>query len=206
MKKKYIWKTVFGIIGLLSAMLPLKAETAKDAFLSMPESMFLYLNSSNRIDLIDLYDTHLHPVVLNTFGDTVTLKNLTTDYLLLKMKNSSLQLIVLPMKNNSKLYCVIHTICGSVCDSYIEFYSASWEQLQVGLFITPVTRSYFIDENLDNVTLDVSFMQFIYDPVTLSLQQFYNISEYMSIKDKQKIQSSVKEKVKMYKWNGIRFE
>lgn len=189
-------------------MFPLQAETAKDAFLSMPESILLYLNSSNRIDLIDLYDTHLKSVVFNTFGDTVTLENLTTDYLLLKMKNSSLQLIVLPTINNSKLYCVIHTICSSMCDSHIEFYSVLWEQLQANLFTTPLTKSYFIGEDPNNITLDVPFVQFIYDPETLLLQQFYNIPEYVSVKNRQKMQPFIKNKkrVKVYKWNGIQFE
>ncbi|BAG83417.1 MAG: hypothetical protein Pg6B_06880 [Candidatus Azobacteroides pseudotrichonymphae] len=205
MKKKYIRKILLGIISLLTTV-SLHSETVKDVFLSMPESMLLSLNSSNRKDLVDLYDAHTQSVILNAFKDTVILENLTKNYLLLKMNNYSLQLIVLPMINDSKLYCIIHTICNSVCDSRIEFYSISWKQLQASLFITPVAEPYFIDRNSDNITLDISFIQFTYDPETLLLQQFYNTPECMSVENRQKIQPFIRKKVKTYKWNGIRFE
>jgi hypothetical protein len=201
-----ILKKIFPLAISLLFAVSLNAQTAKEAFLSMPEILLPDLNLYSRMDLVDLYNANQQALIANSFNDTLTLEKLTTDYLLLKTGKGSLQIIVLQMINESHLYCVIHTVCGPVCDSRIDFYSVSWNPLNPGTFITPATKTGFISENSNFPALDIALMQWKYDPETSVLQQIYNTPEYLSLEDQNAIRPFIKERMKEYKWNSIRFE
>jgi hypothetical protein len=190
----------------LFAAIAMHAQKAKDAFISLPESMLLDLNNNARLDLVDLYEAGQEAIVLNSFKDSIFLEKLTDDYFYLKTEASSIQGIVLRMINESSLYCLIQTACAPICDSRIEFYSVSWNQLNSDIFITPATSAWFLNENENLPTLDISLMQWIYDPETSSLRQIYNTPQNLSKEDQARILHAVKNEIKEYKWNSIRFE
>ena len=173
----------------------LQAQTVREVFISLPEPILLDLSTNDRMDLIDLYDVGQKAVVLNSLGDSLTIEILTDNYLLLKKGNSSLQIAVLTMINESKLYFLIHTACAPVCDSQIGFYSVNWTKLDSEIFISPIT----------NEGLDISLMQFTFNPETQTLQQKNNTHKLLSLEDQEKIKASIKEEEKEYQWNGIRF-
>jgi hypothetical protein len=185
----------------------LQAQTAREAFTSMPESMLPDLSLYSRMDLVDLYTAGQPAVVVNSFNDTITLENLTQDYLLLKTGDkNTLQIITLPMINESKLYALIHTVCAPVCDSRMEFYSVSWNPLNASAFIQPAKPVEFMEENRNLPALDISLMQLDYDSQTLTLTQTFNTPQYISMEDENRIRPFIKAKTKACQWNGIRFE
>jgi hypothetical protein len=194
------------LIISLSATIAIHAQKAKEVFISLPESILLDLNNNARLDLVDLYEAGREAVVLNSFNDSVSIEKLTDDYFYLKTGISSLQGIVLRMINESILYCLIQTTCAPVCDSRIEFYSVSWNQLNSDIFITPAPAAWFLDERGNFPALDIPLIQWVYDPETASLCQIYNTLQNLSKEDQAKIRHSVKNETKEYKWNGIRFE
>jgi hypothetical protein len=200
-----IVKKIAGLGMSVLFALSLNAQTAKEAFLSMPESLSPDMNLYARMDLVDLYNAGQQAVIANSFNDTIALETLTTDYLCLKTGKGSLQIIALQMINESQLYCLIHTVCGPVCDSRMDFYSVSWNRLNSDTFITPATKTGFIDENPDCPALDISLMQWVYNPETATLQQRYNTPDYLSLEDQNTIHPYIKQEIKEYKWNGIRF-
>jgi hypothetical protein len=183
----------------------LQAQTAREAFISLPESMLIDLNANMRRDLVDLYQANRKAVVSNLLGDSVALENMAPDYFLLKTGNGNMQIIVLQMINESKLYCLIQTVCAPVCDSRIEFYSVSWKQLNTSTFITPFPQTDFINTDENSPLPGMVFMQYVYHPETSSLQQIYNTPQSLSIEDQGTVQALLKEKVKEYKWNGFQF-
>jgi hypothetical protein len=200
MKKKII------LIISVFAAITLHAQKAKEVFVSLPESILLDLNNNARLDLIDLCEAGQEAVVLNSFNDSIYLEKLTDDYFYLKTGTSSIQGIVLRMINESSLYCLIQTACAPVCDSRIEFYSISWNLLNSDIFITPATLDWFLNKSENLPALGISLMQWIYDPETSSLRQIHNTPQNLSKEDQARIRRSVKNEIKEYKWNGIRFE
>jgi hypothetical protein len=184
----------------------MQAQTTKEAFISLPENLSADLNAYLRMDLIDLYHAGLPALVKNSLGDTLVLERLTPDYLRLKAGGGSLQLIVLKMINESPLYCLIRTVCSPVCDSRIEFYSPSWNRLQPENFVSPASPEFFIENKSDFPCIDISLMQWVYEPETAALQQIYNTPHYLSPDDRQSIQPFVKATAKHYYWTGMRFE
>jgi hypothetical protein len=186
--------------------LTLQAQTAKEAFIALPENLLVDFNTFARMDLVDLYEAGLPAKVKNNFEDTLVLEKLTPDYLRLNSGKGSLQIIILKMINESQLYCLIHTVCRPVCDSRIEFYSLAWNRLHSATFVTPASPSFFMEENPYSSGLDISLMQWIYEPETAVLQQRYNTPDYLNLDDRQAIWAFIKTRVREYRWTGIRFE
>ena len=191
--------------GILLAI-AVHAQTAKDAFISMPERETLDLGSYSRMDLADLYNAGQPAVIINQFNDSIQLEMLTPDYLRLNTGKGSLQIMVLQMINESKLYGLIRTVCGPVCDSRIEFYSVSWKLLKPETFITPAGFPEFFTSGPGQPFLDLSLMQWNYDPQTSVLQQICRTPESLSLEDRKRIEPFMKDRVKDYRWNGVRFE
>jgi hypothetical protein len=191
------------------------AQTAEKLFISMPESMLLTLTETNRTELVELYKGGLTAAVENQMGDSCFLTRMTVDYLQIQEGTSSLELIVLPMVNDSKVVSLIHTVCAPLCDSDLAFYTVNWKQLNTNLFITPAGKKQFIKDGVNPdeqevrnalIPLDISLMQFHYNPDTHELLQYYNTPKYLSADDSKKATPYLKNTPFVFKWNQTRFE
>lgn len=199
--KNYLLPVIFAVFPFL-----LTAQNVKEAFLSMPSSLFTEISIDNRMDMIDIYEAGAQSVVVqNKLKDTIHIENLTEDFLLVNSGNSSIQLIVLQQEKQSPIYCLIHTVCAPACDSRLTFYSASWEKLETAALISPVSQDWFVDNSKEFPELCISLMQFQYDPEEKVLKQTNNSPEYLPVEEQEKIKPYLKATVKKYKWNGKRF-
>jgi hypothetical protein len=180
----------------------------------MPEFLSLTLTETNRLELVELYKGGLPAAVENLMGDSCFLTRMTDDYLHIREGESSLEIIVLSMINDSKVICLIRTVCAPLCDSYLEFYTVNWKKLNNNVFITPAEKTQFIkagvnpdEQKVRNalVPLDISLMQFRYDPDSRELLQYYNTPQYLSVDDREKVAPYLKETPVVFKWNQVRF-
>lgn len=193
------------ILIIFSISIQTYSRNAKEAFLSMPMDMFADISIENRMDLIDVYEAKNKASVLNKFQEDISIENLTEDFISLKMGNSTIQIVVLPMVNESQLYCLIYTVCAPLCDSFVDFYSLSWNKLKQDTFLSPVPQSWFIDNLEEFPELTISLMQFSFDPEKHILQQKDNSVGTLSLENQEKIKPYIKQETKSYQWNGIRF-
>ncbi|MDR3217638.1 MAG: DUF3256 family protein [Dysgonamonadaceae bacterium] len=193
----------------------LKGQTASDLFVSAPESMLLTLNTTDRLDLIDFYKAGQEAKVENQLGDTSAIFRLTDDYLELKTGNETLELIILHLVNDSKIVCLIQTVCAPVCDSYLAFYTTSWKKIDSDIFIAPADKLWFIKEGFDPegqkvkntlIPLDITLMHFHYDTEKQVLYQYYTTPEYVSLDDKTKAEVYLKNEPRIFRWSRGRFE
>lgn len=123
------------LIGFLivGSSVTLQAQTAKDAFLAMPDSLLPYLTKNNKLDMPDFLASKMPARVKNKLDQTTEMKQLTPDYLFLQTgENSSFQLKVLPLPASSSigknLIAVIYTVNGPASDSRISFYTSDWKK------------------------------------------------------------------------------
>lgn len=209
-------KKRFSILLLLVCLpLLMPAQTAEKLFLSIPESILLTLSGTSRLELVELYKGGLTAAVENQMGDSCFLLRMTDDYLQIQERKSSLELVVLSMMNDSKVICLIHTVCAPLCDSNLDFYTVNWKKLNTHVFITPAGKAQFIrdDVNRDEqsvrnalIPLDISLMQFHYNPDSHELLQYYHTPQYLSADDREKAMLYLKDAPLVFKWNQIRFE
>ncbi|MBP8777841.1 MAG: DUF3256 family protein [Bacteroidaceae bacterium] len=158
------------LIGLLSIGSNgiLHAQTAKEAFLAMPDSLLPYLTANNKLDMPDFLASKMPARVKNKLEQTTEMKQLTADYLFLQTgENSSFQLKVLPLSSTSSigksLIAVIYSVSAPATDSQISFYTNDWKKKLP-------TESYFTQP---------SFPLHLKD--TLSLEMRTRIQEILSI-------------------------
>ena len=208
-------KIVFTVFLLSFAVRAVQAQTASELFVKLPESTFLTLTVSDRLDLINMYKAGEKATIKNLLGDSCSILNLTDDFLQVKTSENTMELFLLPMINDSKIVGLIQTVCAPVCDSYLEFYTTSWKKLAASVFITFAGKNDFLkeginpeDENVKNalIPLDISFIKLHYEPEKQELQQYYTSIEYLSETDRAKVKQYFNEKPKQFKWNLARFE
>jgi hypothetical protein len=192
-----------------------KSQTVADVFLTLPESAFLTLSENNRLDLIDLYKADQKAGVKNQLGDSCFLVKLTDNFLQMENGNITFELLLLPMVNDSKIVCLIQTLCAPVCDSQLAFYTTNWKPLDANIFISLADKYKFIKDEVDLeeqkvqnilISLDLPFMQLHYDLENQVLLQNYNTPQYLSEDDRKKVQPYLKESPIKYRWNRIKFE
>jgi hypothetical protein len=208
-------KFILTLFLLIAVLLPSPGQTAGELFVRFPELKSLALNTSDRLDLIDLYKAGEKATVKNRFGDSCSILRLTDDYLQIQTGKSQLELFILPMINDSKIVGLIHTVCAPVCDSYLEFYTTAGKKLRATAFISIADKSDFLkkginreDEKVKNalVPLDISLMRFHYDSDKQELRQYYHTPDYLSESEKELVKPYLNENPKRYQWNLMRFE
>lgn len=206
---------IFTLVLLNLTVHTAQGQTAISLFAGMPESEFLPLTVSDRLDLIDLYKAGQKAVVKNSFEDSCSVIRMTDDYVQLQTGNTTTELFLLPMVNDSKVVCLIQTVCAPVCDSYLEFYTTAWKNLPASIFITFANKDDFLkeginleDEKVKNILipLDIFLSRLHYDPDKQELQQYYTTPDYLSKEDREKVTPYLKDSPKQFKWNKIRFE
>lgn len=100
----------------------------RDIFAAAPDSIFPLLTLNNRLDCIDFIENGMTAKVKNRFEEPTELKQLTDDYLLLEMSESSRVEI---LQLGDSLFCLVHTYLGPVPDSDIRFYKTDWTPLDM---------------------------------------------------------------------------
>lgn len=106
------------------------AQDMKSVFVNMPDSIAPLLTKINREDCVDFLASDMKAQVKNRFDKQSELKSLTDDYLLMQVTDvSTWEMKLLPINDSIKVICVIKTLCASVCDSEIHFYTTGWQEL-----------------------------------------------------------------------------
>lgn len=120
---------LFGIIGM-------QAQSLRELYVSMPDSLSPILSSVNRADFGDFLDSKMKAVVKNQLDSTSEMKQMSDRHLLLETTSASrLEMVLLPTSDSTKVICAISTYKGPAEDSEIRFYSTDWKRLPTARFI-----------------------------------------------------------------------
>ncbi|MDR1783387.1 MAG: DUF3256 family protein [Dysgonamonadaceae bacterium] len=197
------------------ALSPVVSQTAETLFISMPEELMPSISENIRQEMSELFKSGLNSEIENNFEDTCKVLSLTDDYLKIKNGSGMMEMIVLTLANDSKVICLIQTDCVPVCDSYIEFYSLKWKQLDASLFITPAEKAHFVkkefspdDNRMQNalVPLDISLMKFSYDNEKRQLYQYFETPKYLNESEMKAVKPYLSSEPAVFVWNKMRFE
>ena len=193
-----------------------KAQEIDALFVSMPDKNIPQLEDAWRKDLVDLYKSGKEARLKNTMNGFSTLKNLTSDYLLLQVTDrSTIEMKLLPLVNNTNVICLVKTVNGPVPDSRIEFFTTEWEPLAASDLFTPVEADWFIKEDADkNSTafldaasrLEMDLIQYSLSPENLTLTATYTTPQYLSQEDRKIVTPFIKEAPKVYTWEKYHFK
>lgn len=120
------------LIFVLSFTLCVSAGQRIDAyFAKMPQTVLPLLDKTARLDLLDLYNSHLTPKVENVYGGQSALLAKTDDYIHIRCTDaSSWQMKLLPVAHDTLIVC-ISTVRGLNTYSRLTYYRGSdWHQVK----------------------------------------------------------------------------
>ena len=159
------------IIGVLLAATHMAlAQQIRESFVNMPDSLSTLLTKVNREDFIDFIDSHMKAEVNNRLEGKSEMTKLTADFIEVKMTaESTYQLRVLTKTDGTQLLCAVSTVCGSACDSHIDFYTTDWQPIASNTLLPFVP------------TLD-SFLQPLPEDASYALRDAYRQADMLLMK------------------------
>jgi hypothetical protein len=202
------------IILCLLCIFDLKAEEISVYFLSMPNQILPSLDINRKKELLDTKKNNSHTAIKNLFNDTLVLQQMTDNYLSIQSGIAQTEIALLTMANQSRIICVLQTVCAPVCDSHIYFYTTQWKLLNTPDFFIPEGISWFFKENPDetgkiliqSLLSDISLMSYHLNPDDLSLIQIYNTPQYLDKETALQIKPYLKETPRVFNWVKNQFQ
>lgn len=195
----------------------LSAQDMTSVFLSTPENMLFGINAEGKDKLIAApNDSSIVEVDSELNGKVKRLK-ISDDYISLQTSDAgTLQIKLLPLVNESKIICLVKTVCGKACDSQINFYSTNWVPLEnVSNLIPKINSDLFIkadtdrtDENFINAfaAIDMIPIKMDFDTKDTSLKVTLDIENYLSKSDFDKISTYLIDSPLIFHWDKTSFK
>ena len=116
------------IICFLTCWLRVSAQSLREVWIEMPDSILPYLSKSQRTELVDYVDMKADPAVLNAFGDSVRIERMTNNYLLVKA--SKVTRLEIKLLDNNTL-ALVQTWMAPVAESKLSLFNLQWQPKEV---------------------------------------------------------------------------
>ena len=117
-------KKILIIICFLTCCLGVSAQSLREVWIEMPDSILPYLSKSQRTELADYVEMKAEPAVLSTFGDSVRIERMTNNYLLLKA-NEATRLEIKLLDNNT--LALVQTWMAPAAESKLRLFNLQWQ-------------------------------------------------------------------------------
>lgn len=203
-------KRILLIITLLFSIFYASAQEIGTVFLDAPENIILGLEQTEREILIANAKDTTGIMISKEIGGSVKRLAISDDYISLQTSEAgTTQIKLLPLINDSKIICVVKTICGGACDSQISFYTTKWVPIEQSLF-PKKNKDWFIKADSDResqdfknayAALDMNPMRIELSAENTSVKVFYDIEKYLSEEDLKSIQPFLIKEPKILEWD-----
>ena len=112
------------MICFLFCWLCASAQSLREVWIDMPDSIMPYLSKSLRTELADYVEMKAEPVVQNAFSDSVRIERMTSNYL--SVKSSKATRLEIKLLGNNTI-ALIQTWMGPAAESKLQLYSLQWQ-------------------------------------------------------------------------------
>jgi len=210
-------KKIASLVIMCLCSIILYAQDITTVFLSTPDSILYGVNAEGKDKLIaNLSDTVTASIPSSLNGEVKRLQ-VSDDFISIQTSEAgSLQIKLLPLINDSKIICVVTTVCGKACDSYVQFYTTNWEPLPNSkvLFSAP-KNDWFLKEGVDRKdekfvnaysALDMIPQYIKLNPKDLTLSLYTDLDKYLSPDDFKNIQPFLAESPIIFTWDKTSFK
>jgi len=154
MKKSIMILTIWMVVGTQWCML--NAQTMKQIFQTLPDSILPSLSKNDRLDLIDLYENKMQNEVNNQLRGKSRMTVLTENLTKIQLSElAEVQLCKLPTPD-SYLICMIHSVKADAWDSNTRFYNPDWTPAKYHLSASSsgkILMTFYYNNFTDDLTL-----------------------------------------------------
>ena len=203
------------IITLLTALLPstVSARTIADLFGIEPGTIFPLLTRTNRLDMVDYYNSGQVVDIVNNLSGDSRLLELDSTYLKVQTSNSRVVEMLMRTAGKDTVITVIETVMTPVPDSRLTQWNVHWQRFTSDkLFSMPAIDDFIVGKMPRELRLDLQD-QMIFPLIRLTftgekhdiieashgLEQFLAPSEYKRFA--QYFKASIR-----YRFNGLKIK
>lgn len=208
-------KIIYTIL-LFIATTSISSQEISSVFLSMPDNIIFGLEAAQKDLLIsNPDDTTDLKIDRGTFSELKRLA-ISADYISLQTSDAgTTQIKLLPLINDSKIICVVKTVCGKICDSQVQFYTTKWLPIVQGELLPKINKDLFIKADSDRNSqdfenaykyLDMNPFKIELSPTDTSMKITYDIKDYLSEEDYKKIQPFLMEEPISLTWDKTSYK
>lgn len=208
-------KIIYTIL-LFIATTSISSQEISSVFLSMPDNIIFGLEAAQKDLLIsNPDDTTDLKIDRGTFSELKRLA-ISADYISLQTSDAgTTQIKLLPLINDSKIICVVKTVCGKICDSQVQFYTTKWLPIVQGELLPKINKDLFIKADSDRNSqdfenaykyLDMNPFKIELSPTDTSMKITYDIKDYLSEEDYKKIQPFLIEEPITLAWDKTSYK
>lgn len=182
-----------------------------DIFKTMPDSLLPGLIDGNKT--MFLVDTG--KVAIPYQLGQIEKLNYSDSYLNIRTSDvGTTQIKLLPLINNSKIICVVKSVCPTSCDSRISFFTTDWQELDKTSLLPTISAESFFDSSKKgsdsyNFALslpDISPISAIFSDGGDDLTLTFNYSSSLFEEVIEEIKPFIKSDTIVLKWNKTRFQ
>lgn len=148
---------------MFSALENINAQSMRNIWISMPDSVIGYLDKNSRQESVDYYDMKVKSDVKNMLGETSSVDTITTDYLSATLSSAQKMTIKkLPVDAGDSLICMVRTYKASnQKESSIYFYNCKWEPVKVEVQIPThnIQNNIVLQQDISSSDINVIQLQ-----------------------------------------------
>ena len=140
-------RRLISILALLMALLPSTglARTIADLFAAEPGNIFPLLTRTNRLDMVDYYNSGQMVAVPNNLAGESRLLELDSAYLKVQTSGSRVVEMLLRQAGKDTVITVIETVLTPVPDSRLSQWNVHWQRFTSGkLFAMPGIDDFIV--------------------------------------------------------------
>ena len=125
-------KRTFLVLILAWAMTGMaSAQSVRDFWLAMPDSVLTAVNRSMRAELVAAKAPAMKTEVKNVLEGTTVLDTLTSDFMAVHISGASTMQIRRLAYKDDTIFCVVRTYMGPVADSNVSLYDKTWAPMDM---------------------------------------------------------------------------
>ena len=146
------------LIVLSMALLPLTglARTVADLFATEPGNIFPLLTRTNRLDMVDYYNSGQMVAVPNNLAGETRLLELDSAYLKVQTSNSRVVEMCMRKVGKDTVITVIETVMTPVPDSYLSQWNVHWQRYTSNkLFKMPTIDDFIVKKMPSELRADL---------------------------------------------------
>lgn len=197
---------------LVAGLLPLLAQAKGigDFFVSDPGYLFEMLDKSQRMDILDYYNSGKKVDAQNLLGGISRIEEMTPEYIKLQMTESStVELRMFVTGKQDTLLVAIRTLAAPAFDSQITMYDEGWNPVVLDkYFKSPSTKDFLQDADNREVADILSRIEFPLVAASFTpegcVEMRLTVGDYMDAEQFAELKPRLKEKLSYY-WDGKRF-
>lgn len=209
--KKYIFLFLVSVMTYTA-----NGQTIQDVMKTIPEDNITGLSPSTVQFLLENANDSIAKTS-NYLSDNVFRDLISNDYVRLKTSTvGTTEIKLLPLINDSKVIAVLKTVCGTVCDSQLYFFTDKWKSLDAYNLLPNIDVEWFLtaDETLkksDNYNYVKNLLnnslpiQYEFSPHDQTMKLSVDPSLFLDQQTYSQLKEYFNSTPKTLKWNKISF-